>query len=62
MLVTKVCKICGAEFEGQTNARYCSAACRLSYETAYARKWREKNREKYRAYMRDYMRIRNTGD
>ena len=54
MLVTKYCKMCGSEFEGRTNARYCTPACKREYETAYAKRWRDKNREHYREYQRTY--------
>lgn len=54
MEVTKICKMCGSEFMGRTNARYCCARCRTDYETAYARKWREANREHYKEYQKKY--------
>lgn len=56
MYVTKVCKICGNEFYGKTNACYCSASCRREYETAYARKYRESHQEQIRTYNRNYWR------
>ena len=58
--VIKACKICGTEFEGYTNARYCSPACKREYESAYARKWREVNRTKVRTYQRDYWRLKHS--
>lgn len=54
MWITKTCKMCGMEFEGKTNACYCSGTCRREYQTEYARRWRNRNREKYRKYMREY--------
>ena len=57
MLVTKVCKMCGVEFDSKhPNGRYCSARCRLDYEAAYIKLWRDKNREHYREYQRNYQR------
>ena len=58
-MVTKYCKICGKEFLGYTNARYCSGACRIEFQTDYARRWRNKNREHCREYHRNYWRLVN---
>ena len=56
MKITKICKMCGAEFLGNTNARYCCARCRMDYQTQYARKYRNEHREQIREYNRKYQR------
>lgn len=61
MYTTKECKMCGAEFKGMTNARYCSAVCRIQFKTEYDKKWREKNIEHYRQYQRDYQKLYQKG-
>lgn len=55
-MVTKVCKMCGAEFLGKTNNVYCSNRCRTDFNTQYARKYREEHREQIREYNRKYQR------
>lgn len=55
-MVTKICKICGAEFLGSTNNKYCGARCRMDYQTQYARKYRDEHREQIREYNRRYQR------
>jgi len=60
MIVTKICKRCGVEFEGYGNAKYC-VDCKKDVQNAYARGYRERNREKCRAYMREYMRDYSRG-
>ena len=57
MCVTKICKMCGKEFQGKTRACYCSPRCRLDYQADYAKRYREANREKVRKYNRDYQKI-----
>lgn len=56
MQVTKVCKMCGVEFMGNTNACYCGARCRMDYTSAYHKSWRNANREHYREYQKKYQR------
>lgn len=55
-MVTKICKMCGAEFLGSTNNKYCGARCRMDYQTQYARKYRDEHREQIREYNRRYQR------
>ena len=55
-MVTKICKMCGTEFLGSTNNKYCGARCRMDYQTQYARKYRDEHREQIREYNRRYQR------
>ena len=56
MLIEKKCKMCGTEFEGRTNACYCSNACKRQYNTEYAKRYRDNHREKITRYNREYWR------
>lgn len=57
MLVTKICKICGVEFDATApHQLYCSTTCKRVHHKEYAQMWRDRNREEYRKYQREYQR------
>lgn len=57
-LVSKTCPICGKEFEGKTNQKFCSQDCRIKHANANSQKYRaeyyKKNKEKLKAYSREH--------
>lgn len=60
MLITKICKRCGVEFDGYGRACYCKD-CKRQVMNDYQRGYRERNREKCRKYIREYMRDYSKG-
>jgi hypothetical protein len=48
----KNCVICDAEFEGRSNAKYCSPKCKQVKATAFQREWTRKNKDRLNAERR----------
>ena len=55
MAKTRICPICGAQFEtSRPNKKYCSFTCKAARQTLVRMKWKDENPDYYKEYMKKY--------
>lgn len=48
--------MCGSEYKGRTNSKYCGAVCRLEANRQYVKQYKEEHKEELKIYHRNYQR------